>query len=67
MTPTWELSMAEFTKTLRDMFFVAVAAMIPEALRLAEAVDFWEYQMAATIIIAWLTALWNRYFNIIRP
>jgi len=32
--------MAEFTKTLRDMFFVAVAAMIPEALRLAEAVDF---------------------------
>jgi len=66
ITPRWKISKKEALKSIRDAILILAWALVPEIIKILEITDFWEYQLAVTIILAAFAPMLNRYLNIIR-
>lgn len=61
-----KLTKKEALKSGRDILIVAVAAVIPQLLTLLETTDFGEWNLVASIVLAIIAPLANRWLNLIR-
>ena len=61
ITPSGTLSKVEALKSLRDILVIAVGAAIPQILELASQTNWGEYSILASIILAVIAPLVNRF------
>ena len=66
ITSTGKLSLLEVKKSLRDILIIGVATVIPPILELAPQVDFGKWTGLASISLAIIAPLANRWLNGIR-
>ena len=66
ITPKGKISKKEGLKSARDASIASLAILIPQLLEMASTVDFWEYGMIVSMVLAVVWPAINRMFNIYR-
>ena len=66
ITKRGKLSQKEALKSARDVLLITVAAAVSQLLTLAEQTDFGEWNLVASIALAIVVPLANRWLNIVR-
>lgn len=58
-----KISIEDLKKSLRDASFVLLSGFLIQVFEMLSITDFGEYQMVATIVLASITPLVNRYLR----
>jgi hypothetical protein len=61
-----QLTKSEAMKSARDATIVALSALVPQLLEIINVTDWGEYSVIVSIVVAMVTPLLNRIFNVLR-